>query len=208
MSARSDRVTTLLLIRAAAALSDPMRRTARTVMATATTARTATAAPIFTPIGRSANQPPERPGEAAVAGTDMLGSWVREDACGWRALSADGFRRRDAWWNARVFRTAPWRLSGACRGPCTRKVGDRIPGVPLSTGERGGGPFSGRPGTGNGARTSVQGAGQRLEEDDDRGRVGDAVPRRGLALAHLDGEVAGGEDAEGEIGRASSRERV
>src|SRR4028118_2339699 len=110
MSARSDRVTTLSLIRAAAALSDPMRRTARTVMATATTARTATAAPIFTPIGRSANQPPERPGgaagggaaaariftpigraanqpperpgEAAVAGTDMLGSWVREDSCG------------------------------------------------------------------------------------------------------------------------------
>src|ERR671917_174509 len=112
MSARSARVTTLSLIREAAALSAPMRETARTVMATATTARTATAAPIFTPIGRSANQPPERPGGAAVAGTDMLDSWVREDSCEWRAPSADGSCRRGAWWNAGVFRTAPGRNCG------------------------------------------------------------------------------------------------
>src|SRR5687767_10114756 len=73
-----------------------------------------------------------------------------------------------------------------------RNVGDRITPTSLSTS----GAIPVRCGT------SVQRVGQRLEQDDDGGRVRDAVPGDGLALAHLDGEVVGGEGAEGVLVRA------
>src|SRR3954471_16358538 len=81
MSARSARVSTLPLILDAPDSRAVIRDTARMVIPTATTARRATAAPIFTPMGRSANQPPERP----------EGEEVRSDM----GAPGDGVVRRD-----------------------------------------------------------------------------------------------------------------
>src|SRR3712207_5563894 len=84
MLARSARVTTLPLILAAPDSRAPIRTTARMVIPTATAARRATAAPIFTPMGRSANQPPERP-EGRGVRSDMGApedGMARRDGCG------------------------------------------------------------------------------------------------------------------------------
>src|SRR5687768_12550742 len=71
MFARSARVTTFSLMRVDADSTAPSRETARTVMATATTASTATAVPILTAIGRSPNQA-FRPGAGGRACAVMM----------------------------------------------------------------------------------------------------------------------------------------
>src|SRR3712207_6243314 len=84
MFARSASRTTLSLIRTAAASRADSRLTARTVIAIATSARTTTAAPILTPTGRSANQPPVRPLRVSLMGVSRV---VR---CGRRSVGEAG----------------------------------------------------------------------------------------------------------------------